>query len=55
MKPSGRPLESNIYLKKKQKQVRDKSPCLIFRMIFEVKYFSCYILLTAQISLFGCV
>ena len=29
------------------------SPCLIYCMIFEEKYFSCYILLTDQISLSG--
>ena len=28
---------------KNQKEVRDKFPCLIFCMIFEEKYFSCYI------------
>ena len=30
------------------------SPCLIFYMIFEEKYVSCYILLPDQISLTGC-
>ena len=41
---------------KKQKEVWNQSPCLIFFfMIFEWKYLSCYILLTAQISLCGCL
>ena len=38
----------------KQKEVWNFSPCLIFCMIFEAKYFSCYILLPDQISLSGC-
>ena len=32
-----------------------QSPCLNFCMIFEEKYFSCYILLTDQISLASCL
>ena len=31
-----------------------KFPCLIFSIIFEWKYFSCYILLIDQVSLSGC-
>ena len=40
---------------KKQKEVWNQCPCLIFFMIFEWKCLSCYILLTAQISLCGCL
>ena len=36
-------------------KVSQESPCLIFRMIFEEKYFSGYILLTDQIPLSGCL
>ena len=39
---------------KKQKEVQNQSPCLIFCMIFEEKYFSCYILLPDQILMSGC-
>ena len=40
---------------KKQKEVWNLSPCLIFCMSFEEKYLSCYyILLTEQVSLPGC-
>ena len=36
---------------KKQKEVWNYPPCPIFCMIFEEKYFSCYILLNHHISL----
>ena len=39
----------------KQKEVRNYSLCLIFCMIFEENYFSCYTLITDQISLSGCL
>ena len=38
-----------------KKVVWNKSPWNIFCMIFEEKYFSCDILLTNQISFFGCL
>ena len=54
-----------IYLIKKQKQkqkevwkpkeVWNKSPCPIFCMVFEEKYFSCYIFLSDHISMSGCL
>ena len=47
-------LPSKAFLKN-QKKVWNQSPCLIFCMIFEEKYFSCYILLTDQTSLSGCL
>ena len=40
---------------KKQKEVWHYSLWLIFSIIFDEKYFSCYILLPDQISLFGCL
>ena len=40
---------------KNKKEVWKQSPCLIFCMIFKEKYFSCYILLTDQILLSGCL
>ena len=43
---------------KKTKRGLELSPYLIFCMIFEEKYFSCfscYVLLTDRISLFGCL
>ena len=40
---------------KKQKVVWNYSPYLIFYIIFKEKYFSCYILLTDQASLSGCI
>ena len=36
------------------KEVWKLSPCLIICMVFEGKYFFCYVLLTDQISLSGC-
>ena len=39
----------------KTKVVRNQPPCLIYRIIFEEKYFSSYILLIGQIALFGCL
>ena len=39
----------------KHKEVWKQPPCLIFYMGFEEKYLSCYILLTVQISLSGCL
>ena len=38
---------------KKWKEVWNYSPCLIFCIIFEEKYFSCYIILIDQILLSG--
>ena len=35
---------------KKQRQIWHQSPCVIFCMIFEEKFFFCYILLTDQVS-----
>ena len=39
----------------KKQKAWNKSSCLIFCMIFEEKYFSCYILLPDQISLSYCL
>ena len=44
---------SFLFLKKKE--VWNQSLCLIFHMLFEEKYFSCYILLIDQVSLSGCL
>ena len=38
----------------KQKEIWNQFPCLIFCMIFEEKYFCCYLLLTDQISFCNC-
>ena len=46
---------SNKAFLKKQKEVWNYSPCLIFIMVFEEKYFSPYIPLSDQISLSGCL
>ena len=40
---------------KKQKEFQNYSPSLIFYMIFEEKCFPCYILLTDQILMSGCL
>ena len=40
---------------KNKKEVWNYSPFLIFCMIFEEKHLSCYVLLTVQISLPGCL
>ena len=40
---------------KKRKEVWNWSPCLICFMIFEEKYFWCYILLPDQMSMPGCL
>ena len=40
---------------KKQKEVWNQSPCLIFSIIFEEKYFSSYILLIDQVSSSDCL
>ena len=40
---------------KQWEEVWNQSPCLIFHIIFEGKYFSCYVLLLHQISLSGCL
>ena len=40
---------------KKSIEVWDQSPCFIFCITFQEKYFSCYILLTGQISFSGCL
>ena len=40
---------------KKQKEVWNQSPGLIFSMIFEEKYIYCYILLPDQISMSSCL
>ena len=51
----------NIFLEKpyakysKEIIPKPQPPCFISCIIFEEKYFSCYILLPDQISLFGCL
>ena len=57
LKLSCRPLAFILYMKllKKQKEAWNQSTCLIFCKIFKEKYFSCYILLTDQTSLYGCL
>ena len=40
---------------KNKKEVWNYSPCLIFCIFFKEKYFPCYILLTDQIPLIGCL
>ena len=40
---------------KEQKEVSKQSSCPIFCIIFEKKYFSCYVLLIDQVSLPGCL
>ena len=57
VKPSSRSRAftlSKAFLKK-QKEVWNESPRLIFWMIFEERHFSCNILLTDQISLSCCL
>ena len=56
LKLSCRPLAFTTYkaFLKKQNEVWNLSPCLIFCMIFE-EYFICYILLLDQILLSGCL
>ena len=56
LKLSWRSLAFNSYkaFLKKQKEVWNQCPCLIFSMILEEKYLSWYTLLTDQISLSGC-
>ena len=39
----------------KWKEVWNQYPCLIFHIIFEENYFSCYILLIDQVSFSGCL
>ena len=58
LKPSYRPLvftSHKDFLKQKLETLLKWFPCLIFYMIFDEKYFSCYILLTDQISLPDCL
>ena len=56
LKLSCRPLAFTSYKAfKKQKEVQNQSLCLFFRVIFEEKYFSWYILLSDQITLSGCL
>ena len=56
LKLSCRPLAFTLFkVFKKQKEVWNQSSCFIFCMIFEEKYFSCYILLPDQILLSGCL
>ena len=57
LKLSRRPLAfiSNKVFLKKEKEVWNQSTSLIFSMVFEEKYFSCYIILSDQISMSGCL
>ena len=50
-----RPLAFTLSFLKKQKDVWNQSPSLIFRIIFAEKYLTCYVLLIDQLSLSGCL